>query len=281
LVPLAPRLEWTTIDDDLPVAGFDFDFKYTDRQAPVVVACMAAATTRARQLGLTWHWRTLGDGHLRVIVNGNSRRTDLLGYRLERDLPLVAEGCRAADLPPSRRRDVGRGVADLFLRGRHVRQEDTMVLRGATETRYYYPPYEYECPQYPLLHARLGTTVNVIVAWNFREIAPEILLEELHTACELVLEESVNRRSKRLSFQQLIEAAEAAGHLKTHPFAEAPDPVRLLTELKDLRKDVRHRAKAGAQGWLDDNWEAVALIVEHLVDQLNRHGPTPTASAKG
>lgn len=27
-----------------------------------------------------------------MIVDGNSRKTDLLGYRLERDLPIVAEG---------------------------------------------------------------------------------------------------------------------------------------------------------------------------------------------
>ena len=262
------------------MAGFDFDFTYTERQEPIVVACMAAATTRARQLGLTWHWRTLGRGHLRVRVNGNSRRTDLLGYRLERDLPLVAEGCRTADLPPSRRRDVGRGVADLFLRGRHVDQEDTMALRGATRTRDYYPPYEYDCPKYPLLHARLQTTVNVIVAWNFDDVAPEILLEELHTACELVLEESVNRRSKRISFQQLIEAAETAGRFQVHPFIEAKDPVLLLTELKDLRKDVRHRAKSGTRAWLEENWEEVALVVEHLVDRLNSDGPAPPSSMR-
>ena len=60
-----------------------------------------------------------------------------------------------------------------------------MVLRGVTQTRYYYPPYGYDCPTSPRLYARLSITEELLVAWVFDEIALEILLEELHTACEL------------------------------------------------------------------------------------------------
>jgi hypothetical protein len=46
----------------------------------------------------------------------------------------------------------------------------------------------------------------------------------------------------------------------------------LLTELKDLRKDVRHRAAPGARGWLDRHWEDVAMLLERLVEEL-QHQP--------
>jgi hypothetical protein len=33
------------------------------------------------------------------------------------------------------------------------------------------------------------------------------------------------------------------------------DPVRLLLELKNLRKEARHRASRAFDPWLTDNWE--------------------------
>jgi len=198
-----------------------------------------------------------------VTIDGNSRRTDLLGYRLERDLPLVAEGCAVEGLSPPQRARIGRGFADMMLRGRHVEQEEPMALRGATETSYYYPPYDYDCPSFPRLHARLSVTEELIVAWNFKEIAPEVLLEELHTACELVLEELVNKRAKKLSFAELISAAQQAGFFRTSLDYALP-PADLLTSLKELRKKVRHRAAEGAGEWLDEYWEDVAMCLEQL-----------------
>ena len=74
--------------------------------------------------------------------------------------------------------------------------------------------------------------------------SPEVLLEELHTACELVLEELVNKRAKKVSFADLVAKADRAGLLDARP-DETP-PGLLLISLKDLRKDVRHRAAEGA-----------------------------------
>jgi len=269
------------------VAGFDFEFTYTQAQEPIVHVCQAAARTRARRLGISWKWRTLALRHVVVVVDGNSRRTDLLGYRLERDLPLVAEGCGSFALGPRQRARLGRGFADMMLRGRHVEQDGPMLLRGVADTYYCYPPYDYSCPGSRRLQARLSITEELIVGWNFEEIAPEVLLEELHTACELVLEELVNRRAKRLSFAQLIATANDSGLLDSGlldsglPDSGLPDSglllslvgettpaVALLTELKDLRKDVRHRAAEGARPWLNDHWEEVAILLERLVSRV-------------
>jgi hypothetical protein len=46
-------------------------------------------------------------------------------------------------------------------------------------------------------------------------------------------------------------------------------PVRLLTDLKDLRKNVRHRAAEGAHPWLNEYWEDVAICLERLALHVN------------
>lgn len=83
-----------------------------------------------------------------------------------------------------------------------------------------------------------------------------------------MLEELVNRRAKKLSFAELIAAADKAGILSRMPGQGSP--VMLLTELKDLRKNVRHRAARGAQSWLDRHWEDLAMCLERLVGHVNR-----------
>jgi hypothetical protein len=86
---------------------------------------------------------------------------------------------------------------------------------------------------------------------------------------ELVLEELVNKRSKKLSFAQLIAFADEAGLLH-HSDDETPS-ARLLKDLKDLRKNVRHRAAEGAHSWLNEHWEDVALCLERLVLHVNQN----------
>ena len=104
------------------------------------------------------------------------------------------------------------------------------------------------------------------MAWAFDEITPEVLLEELHTACELVLEELINRRSKRLRFAELVASAERADLLCT--LTNGKPAGQLLAELKGLRKNVRHRAADGAGSWLTEHGEDVAICLEPLVQHV-------------
>jgi hypothetical protein len=46
-----------------------------------------------------------------------------LDYRLGRDLPLVAERCDSCILSSTQRARMGRGFADMMLRGRHIEQD--------------------------------------------------------------------------------------------------------------------------------------------------------------
>ncbi len=38
----------------------------------------------------------------------------------------------------------------------------------------------------------------------------------------------------------------------------------LLIQLKDYRKNARHRADTSFDQWLTKSWETVALLIEHL-----------------
>lgn len=258
------------------MAGFDFEFTFSAEQAPLVMACLQTGAARAGRLGSTWKRRSVGEHRVRVQVDGNSRQMDLLGYRLERDLPIVSEGVAIAGGPALRARlGLGLGVADIFLRGRHLEKEHAMTLVAVKDTSFYYPPYEFECPSVPTLHARLAVTLGVLVGWVSKEVAAaDVVLEELHTACELVLENRFNDRAKTLSFSELIAVGVSDGGLSGSDGTPA-----LLEELKDRRKRARHRnTSEGAKEWADDYWEEVALVLERLVQQL-RLGARPNRNA--
>jgi len=132
------------------------------------------------------------------------------------------------------------------------------TLRARREPIYALP-HTLLAPNAARLQQRLMVTMDLLASWHYEEVSPEVLLEEIHTAAELILEASVNRRAKKLSFAQLVERAERAG-LLAGPWVEkgaegtrvssatveryADEETRrekaLLLSLKDARKRVRH-----------------------------------------
>lgn len=139
--------------------------------------------------------------------------------------------------------------------------------------------------------------MELLASWHYGEVAPEVLIEEIHAAAELLLMASVNRRAKSLSFAQ--EEAHSQRLLRSYPDFDKPavldaisalprtDPEALpsllndmgrtvLLSLKDCRKRVRHRGATGAKEWLDANfWEAVAVL-EHLAPHARDRGAVLT-----
>lgn len=259
------------------MAGFDFEFTYDADHMRLVTASLEAAKRRARVLGISMRVRHERErGLVLVTVNGQSRRLDLLGVRLERDLPSVAEGVPIA-ASPRRRRALGLGLADMYLRGRDMSTEGPMRLQAVSDTRYWFSPFGLSYEAHSQLGARLRVTETVFIDWLFGEVPAEVALEEMHTGFELVLNELVNRRSKKLSFAELVEAAEEQGHLEgfdrmwAHGVVTPRSPLpgrALLTSLKDLRKSVRHRAAAGSAAWLDAHFETGAMLLEHLAHRV-------------
>lgn len=163
-------------------------------------------------------------------------------------------------------------------------------------------PFDIECPEAPHLDARLTITERVLVDWFFNEVAPEVMLEELHTASELILEGLVNRRAKKMSFAELVAAAQQQGlfegldrrfalewelHVRLSRAREDDVAIEvmnslglhvsevgaitgrdLLLSLKDLRKEVRHRAAPGAKEWLDRYADSIMVVLEELAPKV-------------
>jgi hypothetical protein len=117
----------------------------------------------------------------------------------------------------------------------------------------------------------------MLVDWEFDEIAPEVMLEELHTAFELTLRRVANRRYKRQgSFRELVEMVDAAPDGLSVPLlrvnkyslrgSQGPEVTyrELLISLNDARSPSRHSGRATAEQWLLDYGLAAAELLEYL-----------------
>jgi len=261
------------------MAGFDYEFAYTENQASLVDSALAAQRRRARALDLRIVTERKSPAQVYVQVNGNSRRMDVLGYRLERELPLVCEGNSSSGLPPRERRRLGLGVADMYLRGRNLgnESEKPMILRGVADTRYYFPVFEFspqEAGTEQLQH-RLRLTEELIADWDVRNISHFTVIEELHTASELLLQAVIPLPRRQDYYPQRLEAARDQKLLDE-------SEIELLKILSRYRNGARHHAKDGFEVWLDANWEAVALVLERLCHKLRSpapHGDNPETAA--
>jgi hypothetical protein len=218
-------------------------------------------------------------------MDGNSFQLDVFVERLRRDLPTLAEATTSSRAAEGRRR-VGLGLADIIgryrgsLYDRHP--EEWVPILRARRSAISVPPHFLETPKAPRLQDRLFITADLLTAWHFGEVAPEVLLEEIHTAAELLLTGWVGSRRNDLSFKDLVQRAATAGILR-FPFLfpadwpevrdVGPDQLKrlsterareLLLSMKDQRKHSKHRGAAGAQEWLDQHFWHVVGVLEYL-----------------
>lgn len=262
------------------MAGMDAYFRYAAADETVVVACLTAARRRARTLGLRG-FRSGVHTDVQVAyleIHGQTYALDIYLERLRRDLPTIAEAT-ASRRTLSSRRALALGITEILTRYRLMMYdrygEDWIPTLRARRTPAYMLPHQLWSGDVAL-QDRLAVTSELMASWHFGEVAPPVLLEELHTAAELILEALVNRRAKKLSFAQLVDLALAGCVFSPYPgdqaltlrLREGAESTSvelaardLLLSLKDVRKEVRHRGATGAKEWLDSNfWEAAALL---------------------
>lgn len=252
------------------MAGFDFGFRHSAEQADFVDVCLSIAKSRARQMGLRWRVSREPEGEIWCTVDGNGQKMVLLGRILERDLPIACEALLESNYPPIKRRRIGLGFADLYLRGMDTTSDDVRDLRPVASTHFYFPLFELrEIVSSGNVSARLAVTEDVLAEWALAQVAPALVLEELHTACELVLQTLVGATGRRLSFAELVDRAADRSLLDWHT-PNGSDPRTLLIELKDFRKHARHRAQDGYEQWLEEKWQEVAEVLERLVRATER-----------
>ncbi len=261
-------------------AGFDAVFRYAEADEPVLRACLAAARRRSRPLGLR-RFRSVVNPRSRtamVILDGSGYALDIYCERLRRDLPTIAEAT-AAKRPPASRRLLALGLVDILARwrlGMYDRyDEDWLPTLKARREPAYLLPHGLYTPNDALADRR-AVTMDMLASWHLGEVAPPVLVEEMHTAAELILTALVNQRAKRLSFAQLVDLALQAGCFSPYPgdqattarYRRGDEPheseakaAQVLLSLKDVRKHVRHRGAEGSQGWLDEHfWDAASLL---------------------
>lgn len=268
------------------MASLDAWFFVKADDESIVQAMFAASRRRARSLGVREFRSRIYRGNppllAHVAVHGNTYVLDIFIERLRRDLPTIAEATPAKRRPSSRR-DVALGLVEILTRYRFDMYERygenwAPTLRARKKPAHTLPHSLWV--QDAALGERLSATNYLMASWHYEEVEPAVLLEELHTAAELILCALVGRSSRNTSFAQLTELAYQHGFLGPYGldsgalrpgssalqhFAEYEVTRRdLLISLKNLRRDVRHRGSVGAKDWLDTNFWDLASLLESM-----------------
>lgn len=267
------------------MASLDVVFRFRPADRAVVESCFGAARRRARRLGVRSFRSTIKEAEAGFSIHANTYVVDIFQERLRRDWPTIAEAtpCRRT---PASRRHLALGLVEIMTRwrlGMYERYDEAWIptLRARREPAYSLPHLLWVDDE--LIQTRMLTTSEIMASWHFDEVAPEVLLEELHTAAELMLASAVNRRAKKLSFAELVAVARGQGLFS--PYAGQPDLVAshrateqgqkaeaataaLLLTMKDVRKQARHAGRAGAKAWLDEHFWEVAATLERLAGRV-------------
>lgn len=245
------------------MAGFDATFRVSDRDMPLVLSCFAAIRLRARKLGARVKTELYEDCAY-ICFSGNTYVLDILLERLRRDLPTIAEATPSERSPAARRRTAN-GLVEIFNRYRGMRydryDEDWVpTLRGRTMpvTGVIHDLFPRNAPH---LMDRLLVTIDLLASWHFDEVAPEVLLEEMHTAAELMLRSFGMPGARRMSFAELVEAAHNAGRVRS-------DDREALLSMKTTRAKVKHRGSTDAREWLAVHFWDGARALEALSTEV-------------
>ena len=267
------------------MAGFDAMFRFHADDRDLMVALMAAARRRARALGVRWHSSLSADGLGYCSMDGNTFRLDMLLERMRRDLPTIAEATPADRHTPAERRRLANGLIDVLCRwaGSYYDRYDKegqpdyvprlrrLRMSEVVPVRVLWPG-----DKHPDLYARLAVTEEIMTSWVLDEAAPEVVLEELHTAAELILMRLMEKR-RAPAFAELVEKARADGHLEwplgMH-YDDQPEQIDhmadLLISLKDHRKRAKHQGSDEARAWLTVHLWPAGVVLEHLCNRLQK-----------
>ncbi|QMV22996.1 hypothetical protein GQS52_15800 [Streptomyces sp. SCUT-3] len=263
------------------MAGFDATFVFRPENLGVVRAMNAAAQRRAREMNIRWKSRTTEDGVGYTAMDGWSYGLDVLLERLRRDLPTIAEatpGWRSA----SYRRRLGNGYVDILTKyrcdwyDRYYKTNDSYVptLRAIRSSSVWPIHSLWPGSGDQELGMRLVVAQTVMAAWCIQEVEPEVVIEELHTAAELMLKR-ITQMPDRTKFPDLIREARRKRVFSAEPMTFVyADPKRALTVqqlLKSLlreRNESKHGGRSQAESWLEENFWPIADLLESLSAQV-------------
>ncbi|WNI16260.1 hypothetical protein [Actinacidiphila sp. ITFR-21] len=259
------------------MAGFDGYFTFHPDNLEVVRAMNGAARRRARSMNIRWRSRATWDGEGYTAVDGWTYGLDIFLERLRRDLPTIAEATPGRHSPAYRRK-LGNGYADILTKHRctwyerYSRDENWFVPKlRALKASSVWPVHSlWPASDDQELGNRLIVAQTVMAAWCVEEVAPEVVIEELHTAAELMLKR-ITGMPDRTKFPDLIREARRMKALRTDPlifnYKEAKTaltPQQLLKSLLRERNSTKHGGSSQAAKWLDNHFWATAGVLEAM-----------------
>ncbi|GAA1818297.1 hypothetical protein HC028_17220 [Planosporangium flavigriseum] len=264
------------------MAGFDATFTFDPKHAALLGEIFQAARRRARPMFVRWRSRVSStDGHAYVVLDGNTFQLDIFLERLRRDLPAIAEAVPAGRSPAWRRK-FANGLVDILTKYRcsyYDRYDADYVprLRAVTRSSVWPVHSLWMGEQHQDLWARLVVTEEIISGWLLDEIPPEVVVEELHTAIELMLTRWCGK-IRAPAFSDLVDKAEDAAilpgvDLLQWQYSEPSNALSgkdLLIALKDLRKGLKHKGVGQARPWLDVHFWPLGSVLERLAWELSR-----------
>jgi hypothetical protein len=153
-------------------------------------------------------------------------------------------------------------------------------LREVTDTSLYYPVYEFTNDRIRSenLRARLRITEDVVTDFALGRLERVVVMEELHTALEQSMRELLPDASQWTKWPKLVELAGKAGHLDLDRLAYAagdqhtPENLLLDEGINKRRNAAKHRDGDPDDSWITDHWQCLAMLLEHLVDNLAKQG---------
>jgi hypothetical protein len=274
------------------VAGFDATFTFDPRHADLLAAIITAARRRARPMSVRWRSRVDADSGVGWVgIDGNTFQLDVYLHRLRRDLPTIAEAVASGGRPAWRRK-YALGLVDVLTRFRcdfyeRYGMDHVPRLRAVSKPAVMSVHSLWMGERHRDLWARLAVTEEIMGEWLLDEVPPEVVVEELHTAAELLLTRWA-RKSRAPAFAVLVDLAGAAEILPPLELlrfqyvdpADALAGLDLLIALKDLRRDLKHRGVGNARPWLVTHFWAVGSVLERLARAVaERPRPRPATIA--
>ncbi len=243
------------------MGGGDIWFSYDPSDEPLVDAFVAHARRTAKRAGLL-RFRTFRHGGLPPVRSlewdGRSWRMGLAAQKLQRDLPVIAEAVDGGDRSLRSRKHLAHGFCEIFgLEGYGAVEGEPPHLRPMASVKFQWVPHLLSCSD-PWLDERLFVVERHCVDWHFGDITAATLVEELHTAAELLLRFRLGDDAP-WKFSSLVHAGAGDGH-----FPSASEAC--LLELSRVRRDLRHHATGEPEKWLVENFEDVVDVLIAMSD---------------
>ncbi|MGA3526802.1 hypothetical protein [Melissospora conviva] len=265
------------------MGGFGGPFRYSADEKELLTVLMAGVSRRCRAYGVKWRYSLARTGVAQFTMDGNWTRMRLLVDKLAREMPVLAEGYVSFGQPSFRRKKASGliNIVGSYLYGRYDDRDEGYVplWRASKEARRYMVLDFWLGDEHSDLTDRLAITIDVISAWAFDEVAPEVVLEELHTAASLLLMRRANLR-RAPAFKELVDREVQAGGLNKElwftgypDFRSTPSMSEVLLGLKSVRAAAKHQGLRGGRDWLELNFWGVVTTLEYIAECIRVGAP--------